>query len=98
MACARLFRPNQKTPGGAMIREPHGVVSVQAVVANDGRLLVNLEWPDGQTHLLDRDEAVVLSLTMLSAASRLFPSANEFRKTIDYARGQIENLHPAALQ
>jgi hypothetical protein len=81
-----------------MIGEPHGMVSVQAVIANDGRLLVNVEWPDGQTHLLDRDEAVALSLTMLSAAARLFPSASEFRKTIDYARGTIEHLHPAGLQ
>ncbi len=71
------------------------VVQVTAGVAKDGRLLVCIEWPDGQGRTLDRDEAVGLSLLLLDAAAKLFPTATEFSETISYARSQVLNLHPA---
>ena len=75
--------------------EKDGVTQVQAVVAKDGRLVVTIEWPDGQTRVLDRDEAVALSLLTLDAAAKLFPTATEFSDTISYARSQVFNLHRA---
>ena len=80
------------------MQSKQGMTMVNAVVANDGRLVVVVEWPDGTSRLLDRDEAVLLSLTMLKAASHLFPSATEFGQSIDAARGKVEPLHPARMQ
>ncbi len=74
--------------------EKDGVTQVQAVVAKDGRLVVTIEWPR-QTRVLDRDEAVALSLLTLDAAAKLFPTATEFSDTISYARSQVFNLHRA---
>jgi hypothetical protein len=68
---------------------------VNSVVDSNGRLVVTVEWPDGQFRVLDRDEAVGFSLTVLNAAARLFPTAEEFSHTIAFARGKIENLHPS---
>jgi hypothetical protein len=58
--------------------------------------LVTVEWPDGQFRVLDRDEAVLLALNLLSSAARLFPSAEEFSDTIASARGKSEILHPSS--
>jgi hypothetical protein len=69
---------------------------IQAVIGDDGRLLVTVEWPDGQSRVLDRDEAVLLSLNLLDAASRLFETAAEFAGTIKQARGKIEPLEPCS--
>jgi hypothetical protein len=73
-----------------------GVTIVNAVAANDGRLVVTVEWPDGQFRVLDRDEAVLLSLSMLNSAGRLFATVDEFSQTIEQARTQIEPLHPSS--
>ncbi|HEY7334332.1 MAG TPA: hypothetical protein VH639_05580 [Bryobacteraceae bacterium] len=78
------------------MQEPEsGVIQVHAVVANDGRLVVVLEFPDGHQRLLDRDAAVAFSLTVLNAAGRLFPTAAEFSRTIDQVRGVIEPMRAA---
>jgi hypothetical protein len=74
-----------------------GVVQCKGVISNDGRLLVVVEWPDGQMRLFDRDEAVGLSLMMLNAASALFPNATEFGRTLDLARYGLFDLQPAPL-
>lgn len=73
-----------------------GMTLVNAIVANDGRLVVSVEWPDGQFRVLDRDEAVLLSLTMLNMAGHLFDTVAEFSQTIQQARSRIESLHPSS--
>ena len=75
-----------------------GMLQVNAIVANDGRLVVHIEFPDGHLQMLDRDEAVGFSLTVLQAAASLFPSVSEFSNTIAAARGAIQTLHPAPPQ
>ena len=78
--------------------QPVGIIQVIAVIANDGRPVVVVEWPSGDMQMVERDEAVLLGLTMLSVAAQLFPSAEQFGEKIAHARGQIANLHPAGLQ
>jgi hypothetical protein len=75
-----------------------GMTLVNAVVADDGRLVVTVEWPDGQFRVLDRDEAVLLSLTLLQSAGRLFPTLSAFSETITAARGKIEPMQPCTRQ
>ncbi|MGA7240175.1 MAG: hypothetical protein WBY44_31115 [Bryobacteraceae bacterium] len=75
-----------------------GMTVVQAVVSKEGRLLVTIDWPDGFSRILDRDEAVGLALSLLSNAAALFPTATEFSQTIAYARGELKALHPAGVQ
>ena len=50
---------------------------------------------DGPTFAIDRDEAVALALTMLAAAAKLYPSAEEYNAAVTHARGEIQNLLPA---
>jgi hypothetical protein len=69
---------------------------VNAIVANDGRLVVTIEWPDGQFRVLDREEAVLLGLTTLNMAGRLFDTVAEFSQSVEHARGKIESLHPCS--
>jgi hypothetical protein len=77
------------------MQEPEsGVIQAHAVIANDGRLLVILEFPDGQQRMLDRDAAVALGVTLLNVSSRLFPNAAEFSRTVDETRGMIQPLEP----
>jgi hypothetical protein len=76
--------------------EAKGMTIANAIIASDGRLLVQVEWPDGQFRVLDRDEAVLLSLTILNTAGRLFDTVAEFSETIKQARGKIEPLQPCS--
>jgi hypothetical protein len=76
--------------------QAEGMTIVNAIVANDGRLVVTIEWPDGQFRVLDRDEAVLLSLTMLNTAGSLFGTVAEFSETIKQARSKIDPLHPCS--
>ena len=77
------------------------MTQVMAVIGSgkdDGRLLLVVEWPDGFSRVLDRDEAVILALTILKTASSLFSSKAELSSTIAEAQGKIEPLHPAGVQ
>jgi hypothetical protein len=65
------------------------VIGINAVIGNDGRLLVVVEWADGTSRTFDRDEAVVHALAMLNAASHLYQTAAEFSRTVEHARSQI---------
>jgi hypothetical protein len=77
------------------MQEPEsGVVQAHAVIGDDGRLLVVLEWPNGEKRVLDRDVAVAHSLAVLNAAAKLFPNAAEFSKTIDLAREVVRPMQP----
>jgi hypothetical protein len=75
-----------------------GVIQAHAIVADDGRLLVVLEWPDGSQRLVDRDVAVGFALTVLAAAARLYPTAAEFSRTIDAARSHVIEFPVLPLQ
>ena len=47
----------------------------------------------GPTFAIDRDEAVAHGLAVLNAAACLYPSAEEFTDSVDFARAQIEDMH-----
>jgi hypothetical protein len=75
--------------------EKVGMMTATAKVEADGRLVVEVAWPDGQSRIIDRDEAVATALLMLGAASRLFETATEFGETVNFAHNQLQKLHPA---
>jgi hypothetical protein len=70
---------------------------VNAVIANDGRLVVTVEWTDGLSRVLDRDEAVRLGISLLAQAAHLFKTADEFSASIAHARSDLQPLHPSSI-
>ncbi len=45
--------------------QPVGIIQVIAVIANDGRPVVVVEWPSGDMQMVERDEAAHLGDQML---------------------------------
>ena len=78
------------------MREPEsGAILAHAVIADDGRLMVILEFSDGHQRLLDRDAAVAAAITLLNVSSRLFPNAEEFSKAVNETRGKVQQFEAA---
>ena len=75
------------------MQQPTGVMQVHAVIADDGRRVIILEWPNGDQLMFDRDEAIKTGLSMVSTASRLFGSVQEFERHFADARSAIFNIH-----
>jgi len=64
------------------------VTEVTAVIANDGRGVIVIQWPDGQQQLVERDEALRLFVTGLGAVSALYRTPEEFKTCVDLARAE----------
>jgi hypothetical protein len=61
----------------------------------DGRLVVEVQWPDEQDgRVFDRDEAVMVSVWMLNVASKLFSSAEEFGQVVNFALSRLAHVEP----
>jgi hypothetical protein len=74
-------------------------IIVRPEVAADGRLIIIVAWPDEQTRVLDRDEAVILGVYLLNHAARQFGHPAEFAGMVEHAKDVLQNGgHPPAVQ
>ena len=73
-------------------RKAEGIMQVHAVRANDGRGVILLEWPNGDQLMFELGEAAHTALSMLRAAAKLFPTAQEYERYIAAAQADVFTL------